>query len=107
LATRQFAIFSLFGEVLNGRNSAARQNIPDRALVKPATRGRYFDPKSAQCSQVCHCIGFAETRPRLRDMPLPGYKSTFHSSKIATNTIAEMIQAKINHRASSTSLRIT
>jgi hypothetical protein len=60
-----------------------------------------------QRSQVCHYIGFAETRLRLRDTPLAGYKSTFHSSKITTNTIAEMIQAKINHRTSSTSLRIT
>jgi len=33
-------------------------------------------------------------------------ENTFHSSTIVTNTIAEMIQAKINQQTSSTSLLI-
>jgi hypothetical protein len=34
------------------------------------------------------------------------YENAFHNNKIITNTIAEMIQANINQRTSSTSLRI-
>jgi hypothetical protein len=38
--------------------------------------------------------------------PPANYENRFHSNKITTNTIAEMIQAKINHRTSSGSLFI-